>query len=89
MDAYDNMYKYRLRDIQMDKTDLEPVFQCRKGGKFKGGVALSGRVEHHCMRCDHVVTQTWVEYRTMFQRGGIIEVDCPLVVMYRERKKRG
>ena len=88
-DGYDSLYEYHLRDIQMDKDKLEPVFQCRKGGKFKAGMSLSGRVANRCLKCDHTIYQPWVEYRTMFQKGGIIEVDCPLVVMYRERKRRG
>lgn len=88
-DGYDRMYEVtRLRDLLGGKDDVDPVFQCRKGGKFKAGMALCGRVEHHCTKCGHTVTQTWVEYRTMFQKGGVIEVDCPMVVMYRGRRRR-
>lgn len=87
-DGYDYLYEYYKRDLLAEKDRLEPVFQCRKGGKFKAGMSLSGRVAHRCPKCDHTIYQAWVEYRSMFQKGGVIEVDCPLVVMYRERKKR-
>jgi hypothetical protein len=46
-DGYDRMYEVtRLRDLLGGKDDVDPVFQCRKGGKFKAGMALCGRVEH-------------------------------------------
>lgn len=89
MDSYDRTYEVtRLRDLMSEKDNLEPVFQCRKGGKLKAGMVLCGLVEHRCLRCGHVVEQTWVEYRTMFQQSAVIEVDCPMVVMYRQKKKK-
>jgi hypothetical protein len=86
MDSYDEMHQYRLRESAMDR-DLPSTYKCRKGGQFQAAVGPSGQVEHQCLKCRHTVEEDQKTYHKMRSIGGVLEVDCPLVVMYRRGKK--
>lgn len=91
-DGYDTIHEAHLLDTEWTSyEDNYVLFRCRKGGDLRPRLTLSGAVEHRCLKCQHTIVQSREDHRAMLARmqahGDHYEVDCPMVVMYKGRRR--